>query len=120
MKTLKERWLDALKDWRWWFIVIFITLCIWAQYAHTSKIILVHENSGMTHTEGGIGPCFGWKTADRAMRVCYLDRERTSCKDLILSHDVWHEGTAYPCWPDVEPEEDCYDENDSLEQCEGG
>ena len=115
MKNLKERWEGALKDWRWWAMVIFIALCVWASYANT------HENSGKTHSKGRTGFCYGWERVDDTMRLCFLDKEHIMCKHIVHNHGVWHESEPFLC----EPEAECYDDNDNptpfnLEQCEGG
>ena len=97
MKTLKERWADALSDLGWWTVIILLGVGIWASFADSKEITLIHENSGKTHVTGGIGPCYGWKDSGLGMRICYTNRERTMCKTLIYNHDTWHEGEPYVC-----------------------
>jgi hypothetical protein len=56
-----------------------------------------HENSGKIHSEGGIGPCYGWNKTTTDTRVCYLDAEKTDCRTIIYSHGTWHESDERKC-----------------------
>jgi len=110
MKTLK------------WTVVILLALCVWATYANSGRMMLIHENSGMTHSKGGTGHCHGWEVIGEGMRLCFMDKEHTMCKRIVHNHDIWHESEPFPC--PTEEEEECYDGNGNptpfnLEQCEG-
>jgi len=54
-----------------------------------------HENETYKHKE--IGGCFGWKSLDHEMRLCYRNKEHTICVILIFNHGMWHVSEEFEC-----------------------
>lgn len=66
-----------------------LTLCLGVGSA------IAHESDEYTH--GSTGRCYGWAIKGSNIRMCYTNPERTTCKDLILTHDTWHVTEEFEC-----------------------
>jgi len=93
MKSLKQRWQDAIHSPLWWATTIAMVLFI----AVASIPSDGHEYAGKKHSIDGTGQCFGWDTVDSTWKICFIDKEHTRCKTIIYAHDTWHESKTYPC-----------------------
>jgi hypothetical protein len=72
------------------FFLILMTLIVFC--AATSR---AHESEVFKH--GEMGQCYGLDRQSADIYTCYVNKERTICKELILSHDQWHVSAEYNC-----------------------
>jgi len=73
---------------RWYILLVLLVIVTTAS---------AHEYAGKKHSEGTIGPCYGWKTVDDGQRICYLDEDKDMCRTLIYNHGQWHISEDYLC-----------------------
>ena len=73
-----------------WYITLAMLLVILTSAS-------AHEYAGKVHSEGSMGPCYGWKSVDSGQRICYLDKEKERCKTSIYNHGTWHESEEREC-----------------------
>lgn len=80
------------------YIIVYILIIVVAFLLCTFLFIPfadAHENDEFHHAP--TGHCFGWKIIDGTKRICFVDEEQTTCKEIIYAHDLWHVSEEYEC-----------------------